>query len=49
MHSLQAMVPAHASETALDDAEFDYKIINDGTIEDLVEKVRAILIKEELI
>ena len=39
----------HASETALDDAEFDYEIINDGTLEDLVEKVREILIKEEII
>lgn len=39
----------HASETALDDAEFDYEIMNDGTIEDLVEKVRQILIKEKLI
>lgn len=49
MQSLQAMVPAHASETALDDAEFDYEIINDGSIEDLVEKVREILIKENII
>lgn len=39
----------HASETALDDAKFDYEIINDGTIEDLVEKVREILIKENII
>ena len=39
----------HASETALDNAEFDYEIINDGTLEDLVEKVRQILIKEKLI
>ena len=39
----------HASEIALDDAKFDYEIINDGTIEDLVEKVREILIKEEII
>jgi ABC-type dipeptide/oligopeptide/nickel transport system ATPase component len=39
----------HASEIALDDAEFDYEIINDGTIEDLVEKVREILIKEQII
>ena len=39
----------HPSETALDDAEFDYEIINDGTIEDLVEKVREILIKENII
>jgi len=39
----------HPSETALDGAEFDYEIINDGTIEDLVEKVREILIKEQII
>ena len=39
----------HPSETALDDAEFDYEIINDGTIEDLIEKVKEILIKEKLI
>lgn len=39
----------HLSETAIDDAEFDYEIINDGTIEDLVEKVRTILITEKII
>jgi hypothetical protein len=39
----------HPSETALDDAEFDYEIINDGTIEDLIEKVREILTKEKII
>jgi hypothetical protein len=39
----------HPSETALDDAKFDHEIINDGTIEDLVEKVREILVNEELI
>jgi hypothetical protein len=39
----------HPSETALDNAEFDYEIINDGTIEDLVEKVREILITEKII
>lgn len=37
----------HPSETALDDYEFDEVIINDGTLEDLKEKVRAILIKYE--
>lgn len=42
-------VGTHPSETALDDADFDYEIINDGTIEDLVEKVREILIKENII
>lgn len=39
----------HASETALDDAEFDYEIINDGEIVDLIEKVKQILIKEKII
>lgn len=39
----------HPSETALDDATFDYEIVNDGTIEDLVEKVKQILIKESII
>jgi hypothetical protein len=39
----------HPSETALDDAEFDYEIINDGSIDDLVEKVREILTKEGVI
>lgn len=39
----------HPSETSLDKAEFDYEIINDGSIEDLVEKVREILIKENII
>lgn len=39
----------HPSETALDDAEFDYEIINDGSIEDLVEKVKEILIKENIL
>lgn len=43
------LTPLHPSETALDDAEFDYEIMNDGTIEDLVEKVREILIKENII
>jgi hypothetical protein len=43
------LTPLHPSETALDDAEFNYTIINDGTIENLVEKVREILIKENII
>jgi hypothetical protein len=42
-------LPEHASETALDSAKFKYTIDNDGTIEDLVEKVRKILIKEKII
>lgn len=39
----------HPSETALDDAKFDYVIENDGTLDELVEKVRAILILEKII
>lgn len=39
----------HPSETALDDSHFDYEIINDGTIDDLIEKVRQILILEKVI
>jgi hypothetical protein len=39
----------HPSETALDDTVFDYEIENNGSIEDLVEKVREILIKENII
>jgi hypothetical protein len=39
----------HPSETALDNSHFDYEIINDGTIEDLIEKVREILIKEDVL
>lgn len=35
--------PPHESETALDNYEFDYVIENDGTIEDLINKVRVIL------
>lgn len=30
----------HASEISLDDSKFDYEIHNDGTLEDLLEKVR---------
>jgi hypothetical protein len=39
----------HPSETALDDAKFDYEIINDGEIVDLIEKVKQILITEKII
>lgn len=40
----------HSSETELDEIEnWDYEINNDGTIEDLIEKVQNILIKENLI
>lgn len=40
----------HPSETSLDNYKnFDYVISNDGTIEQLVEEVRKILIKEKLL
>ena len=42
-------VGTHPSEIALDGHIMHYEIINDGTIEDLVEKVKEILIKENII
>ena len=39
----------HESETALDGAVFDYVIHNDGTIEELIEKVKVILVEENLL
>lgn len=41
--------PEHPSETALDDAAFDYTIYNAGTIDELIEKVKEILVKEKII
>ena len=43
------LTPQHPSETAIDDAEFDYEIINDGYIADLIDKVIDILTLEKLI
>jgi hypothetical protein len=43
------VVGTHPSETALDDAKFDYEIINDAGIPELIEKVREILIEEKII
>ena len=39
----------HYSEIALDSAAFDYIIENSGSIEELIEKVKEILIKERLL
>lgn len=39
----------HPSETALDNSTFDYEIINDGTISELIDKMRNILIENKLI
>ena len=41
--------PQHPSETALDKAKFDYTIINDAGIPELIEKVREILVIEKII
>ena len=45
-HMINAL---HPSETALDNAKFKYVIDNDGTIEELIEKVKTILILEKII
>ena len=39
----------HPSETALDNATFDYTIENNGTIADLIVKMREIMINEKLL
>lgn len=39
----------HPSETSLDEYKMKYFIKNDGTIEELIDKVKEILIKEEII
>jgi hypothetical protein len=39
----------HQSEIALDDHQFDYEIINDAGIPELIEKVKQILITEKII
>ena len=43
------LTPEHESETALDNAEFDYEIHNNGTIPELIDKIRNILIENKLI
>ena len=42
-------IESHPSETSLDNYEFDHVISNNGTIDDLIVKVKDILIKEKLI
>ena len=39
----------HESETALDNETFDYVVNNNGSIKDLIKKVKEILIKEKII
>ena len=43
------VITEHPSETALDNAEFDYTIENNSTIEDLIHTVSLILKKEKII
>ena len=43
------LTPIHSSETALDNEVFDYEINNEGTISDLIDKIRIILIENNLI
>ena len=46
----EMVIGEHPSETGLDDYNgFDYVVENDSTIEELIEKVREILIKEKII
>lgn len=45
----QGKLNPHTSETALDNYEFDYVIDNFSTMEQLKEKVKTILIKEQLL
>ena len=40
---------SHPSETALDDFEFDYELVNDSSIYNLIEKVNTILINKKII
>lgn len=49
MHGYKPLSEQHSSETALDNAKFNYTIDNNGTIEELIEKVKEILIKEQII
>jgi len=49
VHKDKSLTDLHPSETALDDADFDYTIHNSGTLEDLVDTVRAILVLENII
>lgn len=42
-------ITVHPSETALDEYTFDYTIDNNGTIDELIKKVKEILIKENII
>jgi len=48
-NSMKELAEAHPSETALDGHEFDYVIENDGNLEKLIDKVKEILLTENII
>lgn len=49
-NGIEELPSTHESETALDNYQgFDYVIDNNGTIEELVDKVKEILIKEKIL
>ena len=45
----KTLEPKHKSETALDNATFDYTLENDGTLDELIDKIRDLLITLKLI
>ena len=47
--TINTFTKEHASESALDSSAFQYELTNDGTMVDLIDKVRDILIKENLL
>lgn len=49
VHNLTPLANQHSSETSLDNWKFKYQINNDGNIEQLIEMVKEILIKEQII
>jgi hypothetical protein len=48
-NSMKELAEAHPSETALDGHEFDYVIENNGNLEQLISKVKEILVTENII
>lgn len=48
-NSMKELAEAHPSETALDGHEFDYVIENNSNLEQLISKVREILVTENII
>ena len=47
--ALKGIISTHPSETSLDNYSFNYTIDNSGTIEELIQKVKEILLTEKII